>query len=544
MRLFVAISLFILLLGCITQLAPGQEQPLPQNQTPSAQETRPAQCENTCGAGEMLGAFPECECLAFCPDTCDDGNPCTSERCGADTENKCSYEALNGQKKGCEDDKVNCLERSCVEGECIEIDFTGTIECNPEQPQAPPEQPPVQQEDAVNMTNGTQTPPLQYYEQWESLGRVIEPRGKSPEAFINPYREVELFWLQNGKVEFALSPNGQDEWLYLGTSHYVHPKEPGGKDTYEAIRSFDMYKVNNTHMRMLIDGSDIKGQKAQTYSLISKNNGYTWQPEIGIRLRTLNWTTGVNNNSGKRPAVVDLGYGMFRMYYEDNESNIKSAISYDNGFVWDRENITCINGPAEAPSVVRLANGTYRMFYSVPKEKVREKYLQLGLRSALSEDGVTFEEEYDKRVAVPDKRYLIMQGDRVALLQNGSIVLKYTSGPEPVREMQERGEIALAVTSALRVLPNRTYQLLFLFPEDIDYASWDYTGIKSALSADGLVWNEEQGYRLIATDPSYDLTDPEVLALPDNRTIMYYAVDRGDYSDYTIYAAEQKISYR
>lgn len=55
-----------------------------------------------------------------CPRSCDDGNPCTLDFCGAQTKNECAHEPLDGEIGSCSGQEGGCLQKQCSAGACVE----------------------------------------------------------------------------------------------------------------------------------------------------------------------------------------------------------------------------------------------------------------------------------------------------------------------------------------------------------------------------------------------------------------------------------------
>jgi hypothetical protein len=55
-----------------------------------------------------------------CPKSCDDGNPCTADICSAETQNKCTHTALDGEVGSCSGEENGCLAKQCSVGACVE----------------------------------------------------------------------------------------------------------------------------------------------------------------------------------------------------------------------------------------------------------------------------------------------------------------------------------------------------------------------------------------------------------------------------------------
>lgn len=71
-------------------------------------------------------------CFEKCPESCDDGNPCTTEYCSNMTGYRCEYVPLNGSYPGCSGRKDNCSEYACSKGRCetfMKLDCCGNRKC-------------------------------------------------------------------------------------------------------------------------------------------------------------------------------------------------------------------------------------------------------------------------------------------------------------------------------------------------------------------------------------------------------------------------------
>ena len=56
--------------------------------------------------------------LPFCPGSCDDGNPCTTDICGQNTDYTCEHVAIDGAVTTCSGDVDECHEKVCRAGVC------------------------------------------------------------------------------------------------------------------------------------------------------------------------------------------------------------------------------------------------------------------------------------------------------------------------------------------------------------------------------------------------------------------------------------------
>ena len=53
-----------------------------------------------------------------CPESCDDGNPCTQDFCSSETNYQCEHSPIVGATEGCKDLVETCKQYQCVESEC------------------------------------------------------------------------------------------------------------------------------------------------------------------------------------------------------------------------------------------------------------------------------------------------------------------------------------------------------------------------------------------------------------------------------------------
>lgn len=118
--------------------------------------------------------------------------------------------------------------------------------------------------------------------------------------------------------------------------------------------------------------------------------------------------------------VVELSNGTYRMYGELN-GQIESYISAD-GLEWEKENgLRMAN--AAFPFVHKTEDDKWRMFYSPTGGGSAQTYFL----SAISDDGLTFEEESGHRYdAVTDSEERI-QGPRIIKLRNRSYKMYFTA---------------------------------------------------------------------------------------------------------------------
>ena len=53
-----------------------------------------------------------------CPESCDDGNPCTQDFCSSETNYQCEHSSIVGTTEGCKDLVETCKQYQCVESKC------------------------------------------------------------------------------------------------------------------------------------------------------------------------------------------------------------------------------------------------------------------------------------------------------------------------------------------------------------------------------------------------------------------------------------------
>ena len=99
--LFVLFALFFA--GCFSTTDGSMETPA---HTPVQQDAH------------VEGEAPVWTVTPSCPESCDDGNPCTADDCGAKTGFQCEYIALSGPEGNCTGNAGNCMEYTCRNGAC------------------------------------------------------------------------------------------------------------------------------------------------------------------------------------------------------------------------------------------------------------------------------------------------------------------------------------------------------------------------------------------------------------------------------------------
>ncbi|MBP85809.1 MAG: hypothetical protein CMJ64_03690 [Planctomycetaceae bacterium] len=165
----------------------------------------------------------------------------------------------------------------------------------------------------------------------------------------------------------------------------------------------------------------------------TSSDGMTWPPEPGARLLPQEGGAGDFRVVSSEVVPSADGGGRLRMYYEccegpqSQQNSIRSAVSND-GLLWTAEagsRFELSERSLSSPRIIFLDDGRCRLYCS---ERGR------GIISAVSDDGVTFEQEPGVRVA-PDQpfdRYTAFAPE-ILCLKNGSYRMYYAGYSEPTR---------------------------------------------------------------------------------------------------------------
>ncbi len=177
------------------------------------------------------------------------------------------------------------------------------------------------------------------------------------------------------------------------------------------------------------------------------------------------------------PEVVKLPDGRYRMYYGLDprtypEVAIISAVS-SGGLNWIPESGIRISGEAmpAMPSVIELPDGRWRMYYSSG-----------GIQSAISDDGLNFQQEGLQLANYGD---IVVRSSTVIRLDDGRYRMYYCEGKQQ--------------------------------------PTWPVQ-VKSAISSDGLSWEIEPGIRIDGSkSPFYGHIDgPDIVKLSDGSFRLYF----------------------
>jgi len=228
------------------------------------------------------------------------------------------------------------------------------------------------------------------------------------------------------------------------------------------------------------------------------------------------------------PDIVEA-YGVLFIYAVDgaerSNSGFMIARSFDEGKTWEQGSLQMKSGEsftgAVDPQVVLTSEGKIRLFYLKlvaqtamnPQGQIIDKEKLASIRSAISEDGVSFTPENGARFETTD--FVTTDPDVIRI---GNRWFMYLSkGPELVAATSADGDnFSLlqsirangSVSKTVSVAENQYRQF---------YCSKD--GIKSAISADGLGWQEEAGFRLAAQGEI--ICDPSPIKIDDKWLLIY-----------------------
>lgn len=135
----------------------------------------------------------------------------------------------------------------------------------------------------------------------------------------------------------------------------------------------------------------------------ASTDGLAWTPEAGIRLLPQEGGAGQFRVVSSEVVPVETKHGMLRMYFEScpgpqsGQSTIRSANSEDGGLSWRVEPGDRMGEGGRgfsSPRVINLDDGRYRLYCSERG---------VGIISALSDDGLDFQEEPGIRITRGDQ---------------------------------------------------------------------------------------------------------------------------------------------
>ncbi len=240
---------------------------------------------------------------------------------------------------------------------------------------------------------------------------------------------------------------------------------------------------------------------------------------------------GVILKKASVPDIVKMPDGRLVIYAVDGGMRSRSgflvAISDDDGATWKQGSLQmkASGGPMAGadPEAIILPNGKIRLYYMVAPMRnptpnspapIGEK---VKIKSALSEDGINFEEEEGSRyestefttdpdvIKIGDKWYMYLSLGPKLIVVTSDDGLNF----ESERTIREKGSVSNTVP-----IEEGKYRQYFMD-----------SGIKSAVSVDGLSWQNDSGYRIEETSGK-TVGDPAPIKVGEE-WLMFYKVNEG-----------------
>src|SRR3989338_1428278 len=236
---------------------------------------------------------------------------------------------------------------------------------------------------------------------------------------------------------------------------------------------------------------------------------------------------GIIFDKASVPDIIKLPNGRIIIYAVDGARRSKSglmvATSDDNGKTWKQGSLQ-LKSPRQFasgadPEAVLLPDGRIRLYYVVflaPQQHgVIDTQLKNRVHSALSSDGIYFEEEEGFRFEYPqitdpdivnigDEWFMYLaQGPRlIAASSSDGLSFKFE------KIIREQGSVSNTVA-----ITNTIWRQFFCVGD----------GIGSATTSDGANLDNDAGFRLKTADPSKIICDPAPIQI-DSKWILFYKV--------------------
>lgn len=231
------------------------------------------------------------------------------------------------------------------------------------------------------------------------------------------------------------------------------------------------------------------------------------------------------------PDVIRMPDGRLFIYAVDggfrSKSGLMVARSIDDGETWEQGSLQLKNAEGKTiaggadPETILLADGKLQLFYVVFPEKKPPLDAQgqpmatgekIKIKSATSTDGINFIEESGSRYESTD---IITDPDIVKI--NNTWYMYLSLGPKL---------IAISATDGLNYQLGKTIRDQGSVSKTVAIGEGKYrqffcnNGIESAVSSDGLTWQDEPGKRLTGNDKQF-ICDPAPVKL-DSKWLMFY----------------------
>jgi len=216
----------------------------------------------------------------------------------------------------------------------------------------------------------------------------------------------------------SISISGPSSALQAGQSTQCSAVGTYSDGSTSDIASSVSWSSSNPSVATVDSTGKVTGAGAGTTQVTAAKDGITSNSlsiTVSEKWTFKGYTVGKNpgNETGGAgmAEVIRLASGTYRMYYgttlPGNLTGIKYAESAD-GITWTVKG-TVLQGPSSlsdpeylisAPSVLSLANGKYRMYYqSAPQAQPGQTH-KYHVRSAISDDGVSFTRETGTRINI------------------------------------------------------------------------------------------------------------------------------------------------
>ncbi|MBN1166485.1 MAG: hypothetical protein JXA44_05060 [Methanospirillaceae archaeon] len=228
------------------------------------------------------------------------------------------------------------------------------------------------------------------------------------------------------------------------------------------------------------------------------------------------------------PAAVLAPDGRIFLYYVDASDIMQNkpesteiAISQDGGITFTPYDLTIEGIPTDKaldPAVVILPDGRYRLYYYASDKEPTGQNDAHEIRSAISEDGITFSDEgvafLWPGLVDPDVWwngtawnmyvYSIAQGQTIIATSDDGVHFTYKE-PLDLKNIGTTGPV---------LLDDGSFRL-YAFEQNQE------GNIISFRSEDGITWNREPGVR-IEKPKSAMISDPSAVHLPDGSWMLFY----------------------
>ena len=174
--------------------------------------------------------------------------------------------------------------------------------------------------------------------------------------------------------------------------------------------------------------TEYENSSARILSAVS-TDGEHWIPDSGVRLSPQEGGAGDSRLASPEVVPIPGTSGHLRMYFEcaprtlADPCSIRSAVSKDDGLTWRVEpgdRLSDPNAAYAAPRLLYLEDGRCRMYVSMRPE---------GVVSAISEDGLLFEQESGYRIHRGDKFATVLAAE-VLQIASGSYRMYYGAYPD------------------------------------------------------------------------------------------------------------------